>query len=390
MNPRERAMYYGYLLTQGMSEEEARRLSGMDVGPTPMVNNNSQTVDENGLVFTPQQSNPSFQTQGFQTPLGTNVSGNWWDTSDLTGNQNANLSPGVQPKQYITDPNQRDTNYLTPGPEDVMNNTYSPSKKAGNFMSMLPYLFPGGSDISTELYSMGRGIGKLTAKDAEGNRTVTGLERAGAWGNVIGGGGAALLDATRNLTSGIGFERANQYVEDWYKKKQRERPNFTNAPQFRNANYTGGATYSKYGGLFEDGGEMDETIEEGVEMASNNEQQNQMQQIASQVAQALQQGQEPQAVMQALIQKGIPQQQAQQIVQMVMQQIQQEQDMYSENEEEGGEEEEQQEPQEKESETLMKRGGRFKYNVGDYIEFMHGGVKKAGKIKEIKNGKVFL
>jgi hypothetical protein len=48
---------------------------------------------------------PQFEG-GAEFTGGQNLSGNWWDTSDLTGNQNASITPGQQPELYTIDPNQ--------------------------------------------------------------------------------------------------------------------------------------------------------------------------------------------------------------------------------------------------------------------------------------------
>lgn len=224
----------------------------------------------------------------------------------------------------------------------------------------LPYLFPGGSDISTELYSLGRAIG--APKGAPG-RLATG----------IGAGGAALFDIARNVASGIGYEKAQKYADDWFKKKMQE-VNYSPESQTKNTNTVGGGTQERggtfYSNFFEEGGEAELTPEghneqedsQETEQQQGQEQQpNVAQQIMGMVQQMLTQGMKPEQVVQLLVQKGVPQDQAMQIIQAVANQ-----------------------------DMVTKDGKTFNAQPGHKVEFMHGGKKVSGIVKEVKNGKVIL
>ena len=107
---------------------------------------------------------------------------------------------------------------VTPGQNSSVNNTFKTQP-------FLPYLYPGGSDLSTELYSFGRAIG--APKGAQG-RLATG----------IGAGGAAALDIARNVMSGIGYEKANSFAEDWYRKRLQDQE-YESQSQTRDTNNVG-------------------------------------------------------------------------------------------------------------------------------------------------------
>jgi hypothetical protein len=248
--------------------------------------------------------------------------------------------------------------------------------------SGMPLWYPGGSDISTELFTMGRGIG--AAKGAKGKNAA-----------IIAGGGAALFDITRNVLAGVGYEKSNQYVENEYRKNQygTGSRDYTRQRQYKNANPMGEMDFGRDGGMFgnftpdlisnykrkfEEGGEQEGMEQQPMQPQMQPQEQeegqpqDQMQQVQMMIAQALQQGQEPQMIVQALAERGVPREQAMQMVAQVAQQMQQQ------NMEQSGEEPE------------MKKGGKFKHNVGDYIEFKVDGKIKKGKIKRIENGKIFL
>lgn len=223
-----------------------------------------------------------------------------------------------------------------------------------------PVLFPGGSDLSTELYSLGRNIGAPKGS-------------TGRVAGIVGSAGAAAFDIARNVASGIGFEKMNRYVDDWYRQQQfgGENSNYVAAPQYQNTNYLGGF----YG---EDGGSPQESNPQA------------MQQVAAQIAQALQQGQSPQAIIQLLMEQGIPQQQAQQLVASVVQQMQQvSQQSRSVEEQQEISNLESVQPQEQNL-PMMKNGGVFKHKVGDEISFKLKGETVTGVIKKIENGKIYL
>ena len=211
-----------------------------------------------------------------------------------------------------------------------------------NRMPAFPFISAGGSDVSSELYSLGRAIG---APAGSRGRMMTGIASAGA----------AAFDIARNIAGGIGFEKRNQYVKDWYANQQRQN-SFTPNPQYRNTNTVGGITYGQEGGeLFQ--GEMTSLRQPT--------QGDQMRQMAAFVMDMLQEGEQPDAIIENLIGQGVPEAQAQQIVSLVMEQ--------TGNQQSG-----------------MKKGGNFTKKPGDKVTFMHGGKKHSGVIKEIVNGEIVL
>jgi len=230
-----------------------------------------------------------------------------------------------------------------------------------------PMLGNWGSDLSTELYSIGRSIG---AEKGTKGRAVTGIAAAGA----------SLFDIGRNITAGIGFEKRNNYVNDWYDDQARK-VRFRSDPQNNDMNTTGNLPF-KFGGIFEDGGEMGQPMvdEQMQQQPPTQEAQapNPMQQVGIMVAEMLQQGMAPQQVLESLVERGVPQQQAVQIIEQVMSEMQQMQP--------------QQPAQEASEEDLpkMKNGGVFSHKVGDFVEFKIGGKTKKGRISKIENGKIYL
>jgi hypothetical protein len=219
----------------------------------------------------------------------------------------------------------------------------------------IPLIYPGGTDLSTELYSFGRGLGM--EKGTKG-RGLT----------IAGGAGAAILGGTRDVLSGLGYEKQQNLVRDWYRARQQD--NFyTPSPQTGNTNTVGGITQGKYGGTFksyEDGGE---TMQQ--QMAP--EQQEMLQQVQMFVVEMMQQGTNPQQIVQELVQNGVPQEQAVILVEQVMMQMQQ-----------------QQVPQEMVPQQAIPQEQPMQPQVGQEVSFKYGGKKVSGKIKKIENGKIYL
>jgi hypothetical protein len=239
----------------------------------------------------------------------------------------------------------------------------------------LPYIFPGGSNLETELYTLGRALGAPKGSKGRG-------------ATIAGAAGAATLGAARDFMSGFAYENQNKQVMDWY-NQQRNRDRFQSNPQTRNTNNTGGIPLNRDGGVFntnyfEEGGSMEEQMMQqmqGQEQAPEGQQMQEqvqqedpnqmMQQVMQAVASMLEQGQTPEQVLQVLVQQGIPQEQAAQIIELVMQQMQ------------GQQPQNQQAP-------MTKDGQAFNARPGDEVTFLHGGKKVKGRVKEIKNGKVIL
>jgi uncharacterized protein YoaH (UPF0181 family) len=189
------------------------------------------------------------------TDMGENVSGNWFNM-DAFRTKEQPVAPQI--KTWEIDPNQPNRQAITPEPEDVMDK--KPEKDTPkNNMPYFPFI-GAGMDLESRLFATGQGIGKLTAKDEQGNRLYTGAQRAGAWGQTVGGAGSFLLGSSRILASGAGYGKRNAYIDDWYNKRQQDQY-YTPNQQYKNANYLGGISPSKYGGTFEEGGEFEEDSE---------------------------------------------------------------------------------------------------------------------------------
>jgi len=235
----------------------------------------------------------------------------------------------------------------------------------------LPMMYPGGSDINTQLFSAGRGIGMES-----GTKGRAGL--------IVGGLGAAALGTTRNLLAGIGYEKQQNYVRDWYMQRQRDK-DYEAVSETGNTNTVGGPSVNKYGGVhktYEEGGEMPQEQMMSQEQMPQDQMPQEGQEVIQQIQQAivgmLQQGAQPEQVVQELVSQGIPQEQATAMVQEVLMQMQGAQ---------------QQPPQEMmpegftPPEQMMKLGGK---KIGDNVSFKYGGKMHKGKIKKIENGKIYI
>jgi hypothetical protein len=258
--------------------------------------------------------------------------------------------------------------------EYLKNNPLTPEEQQaqqmqGNkslFQSM-PYLYAGGTDITTKANMLGQAIG--APQGAKGR----GL-------GIIGGGLSLGLDLARNIAAGVGMSKVNKYTQEYSKDQVYgvDKNDYMSNPQYRNSNYTRGLPFGKFGGelrLFEGGGDMEmedgqEQMQEGQEeQQPQGQPQDQQQQIFMAVANVLQQGGTPEQAVQMLMQNGVDQQTAMSIVQQVAQQFQQQQQT--------------QQPQ-------MKAGGTLGRKVGDEVDFTYEGKRYKGIIKKIENGKIFL
>jgi hypothetical protein len=178
---------------------------------------------------------------------------------------------------------------------------------------------------------------------------------------IAGGAGAAILGGTRDVLSGLGYEKQQNLVRDWYRARQQD--NFyTPSPQTGNTNNVGAMPF-KYGGEYQEGGEQ--------QMAP--EQQEMLQQAQMFVVEMMQQGTDPQQIVQELVQNGVPQEQAVMLVEQVMMQMQQ-----------------QQVPQEMVPQQAIPQEQPMQPQVGQEVSFKYGGKKVSGKIKKIENGKIYL
>ena len=109
----------------------------------------------------------------------------------------------------------------------------------GNIWGNLPPINFAGSDLSTELYMLGNAIGSRPGTSGRG-------------ATMVAAGGAALFDIARNVAAGIGYQKRNQYVNDYYNKQQRKRQ-YNPVSQTSNDNYSGGIPTHQDGGTFQQG-----------------------------------------------------------------------------------------------------------------------------------------
>lgn len=103
--------------------------------------------------------------------------------------------------------------------------------------NMLPALNFAGSDLTTELFSLGANIGS-----PQGTQ--------GRTAGIIGSAGAATFNIARDIFAGIGYQKASNYAQQ-YQDEQSQKQNYTPNQQYQNDNYTGGLPTGKYGGLFQ-------------------------------------------------------------------------------------------------------------------------------------------
>lgn len=240
-------------------------------------------------------------------------------------------------------------------------------------LAQLQLLFstPAG-DMSTNFYNFGRALGMK--KGTKGRGLL-----------AVGAGGAGILGAARQITSGIGYSKANAYTQKYMRDQMLQNQNqYTAASQTENTNYTGGQGF-RNGGFFryEDGGEQlmqmaddgntGEVQEEQPQMTP--QQQEQIMKIAEQLVSKLG---SLEAIDAYLREQQVDQQTYEAIMTIAEQML--------------GQEEEQPETKESmEEQPEMKDGGNiFNKNVGDYIEFEYEGKKHSGKISKIENGQIYL
>lgn len=115
---------------------------------------------------------------------------------------------------------------------------------AGRNANGLPLMNFAGSDLTTELFALGANIGAPRGTQGRGL-------------GIISTAGAAGLGIARGIASGIGYQRRNQYV-DQYNNDLMNDQRYTPNPQYNASNYLGGTPTGEYGGLFmQQGGFID-------------------------------------------------------------------------------------------------------------------------------------
>ena len=395
--------------------------SEVDFGLGPNI---SSTVGKNSVIdFTPQQKFQNAMT------LNQGPTANEEMAAKTVEAETKKLGPVYKVGQEK----------LLSGVVEPIKKTEGPIKKTEIPEQPSGFFIPPNGDLTTNLYNLGRSLG---AKKGTPGRGLA----------IAGNAGAAALEGSRALFSGVGFSKAQSYTDQFNTDQMIEaRKKYESNPQYKNTNYTGNATESRNGGkinLFEEGGEqMDPRQAQMMQMMQQQQGQQEadprQQQMDPRQAQMMQQqGQQQMDPRQAQMM----QQQGQQQMdprQAQMQQQQQEtqiteqesaayqqianklvnsfetieeianylkenkvdqvayqailnfaQDMIEDRDESKQENDDStEEPQnEEEASEEMRKGGKKKFNkkVGEYIEFEYNGKVHKGTIKSIKNGQIFL
>lgn len=165
-----------------------------------------------------------------------------WDITDITktfeseyptgetDDKNLSTVDKIKKQQGIED----NTNSIetTKGTEELSN--AEAFKKL--MQNGLPYMSGTGTDLDSGAYDIGRYLGMKKGTKGKGLGIAASI-------------GDFLLGSARGVTSGLGYEKRNQYVEDWYKQQQ-NKVNYTANSETRNTNNLGGG-YGAYGGLSE-------------------------------------------------------------------------------------------------------------------------------------------
>jgi hypothetical protein len=120
------------------------------------------------------------------------------------------------------------------GGSDNVESEEEREKRLRTAMMMSGFASPGGLDMESTLFKLGQGIGMQ--KGTKGRGALIGLSAADA-----------LIKGGRNLFSGIGVGNVNAETERWMQDQMLKR-RYVADSQSRDANYTGGYSFSKDGG----------------------------------------------------------------------------------------------------------------------------------------------
>jgi hypothetical protein len=131
---------------------------------------------------------------------------------------------------------------LTTNPDESIytDDTQDPNKKN---QFQFPAINLAGSDLNSELYSLGMNIGKPAGMRGKGL-------------GIAASAGAALLGATGDIMSGYGYQVASERNRKWY-QDQMKKQQYAADDQYRDTNTVGGFPTYRFGGYFEDGGMAD-------------------------------------------------------------------------------------------------------------------------------------
>lgn len=237
--------------------------------------------------------------------------------------------------------------------------------------NQMPFLTPGGSDLTTKANQFGSSLQNPAFKGAG---VIAGLSLG--------------MGLTREVLGGVGGAKQQSYLDKYYRDKQRSNEYDTISASGAD-NTVGGGAFLELGGEFQgqqeqpmQGEQMNEMQQMQPGQEGQADEMQQMQQLVQVVAGALQQGAEPQEVVQMLMQQGLPQEQAVAIVEEVMMQMQ----GGGQQQPQGQEMAQQGQPQ-MQDQQMMKYGGK---KVGDLVSFKYGGKKVSGRVKKIENGKIYV
>jgi hypothetical protein len=236
------------------------------------------------------------------------------------------------------------------------------------------------TNTQSNLFNLGRGLGLKAGTKGKGLL-------------IAGSAGASILGGARQALSGYGYSQLNQGAKD-YANEMMARRQYEQAGS-NDQNTTGGTSFAKNGGyIFQDGGEsFDQGY--GNNLPSPEDQEMLRRQEEALIPHAEEGGEEMDELTktaQGLVEQIGSEEEIGQYLQergvdedtynMLMEKVS---ELMSEEEGDDNEEDEEEELPE------AKKGGKFKYKVGDVIEFKGANGKKVkGKISKIKNGKIYL
>lgn len=282
-------------------KEELQYIETLLAAGLPLTREQQDIWDKNqNALFQPVTTNPFGIPTTFEPPYKSKEEyDNYLQRMEMARLDLDKMNAGLNPT--VTDPTKTPTDplVLTTNEELLKQKDKEPPTMGG-----FPFVSPTGQDLKTDLYSLGRSIGAPAGTPGK------------ALG-IIGNAGSALFEIARGVTSGIGYEKRQDYINQWYLDKQQDNT-YKSAPQYGNENGTGGDPKKKYGGLFENGGVSGTDPIAPAQQAMAPQQTQRTTQMQQLVAMMLQDGDEPQIIVEELVSRGVPQGQAVQVVQQVV------------------------------------------------------------------------
>lgn len=244
---------------QNTNSVDMQFLNAFTQNSAPMFGQSSMMLDNGMQVSTAPSSNLNYGVQltpvpntlpNLGQPLFSPSGGMNW--SNFMGGGNQDLTPTARPiNESFSVPSVENT--LSPGGslpsldmsnQVVLNNTpqqmeqpTTPATTNPNFMEQIgmfaSQLNPYGSDLETELYTLGRSIGNISSGQGSPGNTLS----------LIGSAGSALFGGARSTLSGFSNSKADNRYWQWMQERRR-RQQYSANPQTQNtqADALGGIT----------------------------------------------------------------------------------------------------------------------------------------------------